>query len=94
MTRPDEFMRDLFATVKGGGSAVDQRSRRSSAIGTANPSDRTHIQDWWNPMTGLGDIVYGGEDGQPRRLPIGPEGWVLTVVDIGGGVLVPRWQAP
>jgi hypothetical protein len=33
-----------------------------------------------NPMTTLGDIIYGGAAGAPTRLPVGTNGTVLTVV--------------
>lgn len=40
-----------------------------------------------NPMTTLSDLIIGGIDGAPARLPIGAEGQVPTVF---GGVLVYR----
>lgn len=42
-----------------------------------------------NPMTTLGDIVYGGALGVPTRLGVGTNGQVLTV---SGGL--PSWQNP
>lgn len=39
-----------------------------------------------NPMTALGDIIYGGNAGTPARLGIGSNGQVLT---IAGGI--PSW---
>lgn len=42
-----------------------------------------------NPMTTLGDIIYGGALGVQTRLPIGTTSQVLTVV---GGV--PAWATP
>ena len=42
-------------------------------------------------LTALGDLLYGGEAGAERRLPIGTVGQILTVVDVGGDLL-PRWQ--
>lgn len=42
-----------------------------------------------NPMTTLGDIIYGGVAGTPTRLPVGASGTVLTVV-----TGVPTWAQP
>ena len=42
-----------------------------------------------NPMTTLGDIIYGGASGVQTRLPIGTTSQVLTVV---GGI--PAWSTP
>lgn len=42
-----------------------------------------------NPMTTLGDIIYGGVSGVQTRLPIGSTSQVLTVV---GGI--PAWSTP
>lgn len=44
-------------------------------------------------LTTLGDLLYGGEAGAERRLGIGTDGQVLTVVDVAGDLL-PRWEAP
>lgn len=41
-----------------------------------------------NPMTSLGDIIYGGVGGTPLRRGIGSE---LTVLTVSGGV--PTWQS-
>jgi hypothetical protein len=45
-------------------------------------------------MSTIGDIIVAGESGAATRLGIGTVGQILTVVDIGGGVLVPRWVDP
>lgn len=42
-----------------------------------------------NPMTTLGDVIYGGALGVPTRLAVGSNGDVLTLT---GGV--PTWSAP
>lgn len=40
-----------------------------------------------NPMTSLGDMIYGDVTGQPLRLPIGATGQVITVA-----AGIPAWQ--
>lgn len=42
-----------------------------------------------NPMTTLGDIIYGGSAGTPTRLGIGTNGYILS---ISGGL--PAWTPP
>jgi len=54
-------------------------------------SDAAGVATWQNgfinPMTTLGDIIYGGASGTPTRLPIGTNAYVLTV---NSGI--PSWQ--
>jgi len=42
-----------------------------------------------NPMTTLGDVIYGETSGTPTRLGIGASGYVLTA----GGDSKPHWQS-
>jgi len=57
-------------------------------------SEKTEVGDYDGPDAGLiGDLLY--YDGKDWiRLHPGNEGQILTVVDIGGGILEPRWQNP
>lgn len=55
------------------------------------PLDKAKRDSFRNPMSTPGDIIVGGEGGGPVRVGIGLEDEVLTVVDIGGGELRPRW---
>lgn len=41
-----------------------------------------------NPMRAAGDMIYGGTSGVARRLPIGTNGEVLTLV-----AGIPSWEA-
>lgn len=46
-----------------------------------------------SPSTpGGGSLVDERRDGLP--LPLGTEGQVLTIADVGGGLLVPTWETP
>jgi hypothetical protein len=66
-----------------------------TASTTAGGTDiETKKAAWTNPMSTIGDIIVAGESGAATRLGIGTVGQILTVVDIGGGVLVPRWVDP
>lgn len=44
-----------------------------------------------NPMTSVGDLIYGGTAGAPQRLPVGTQGGILTVTDNLGTI---DWVAP
>jgi hypothetical protein len=44
-----------------------------------------------NPMTTVGDTIYGGSSGAPTRLPLGSTGRVLTV---NAGATAPQWITP
>ena len=50
----------------------------------------TFVAGLSNPMTTRGDIIYYGAT-NPARLAIGTVGQVLTVVDVGSGILEPGW---
>jgi len=56
------------------------------------PSEKTLVTTYEGPVSGqIGDILwYDGSDWV--RLSPGTEGQILTVVDLGGSDLVPRWQ--
>jgi hypothetical protein len=57
------------------------------------PLDHAIRYSFRNPMSAYGDMIAGGQSGGPVRLAIGPVNYILTVVDIGGGQLRPRWAA-
>jgi len=56
------------------------------------PSEKTQVIDYEGSVSGqIGDILwYDGSDW--IRLSPGIEGQILTVTDIGGSDLIPRWQ--
>jgi len=56
------------------------------------PSEKSRISIWDGPDAGvIGDIIYyNGTDWV--RLHPGNEGEFLTVVDVDGGNLEPRWM--
>ena len=89
---PDGVVLKIIAAAGGDQSA--DRPDMPQSLSTASTSDLSTRQPFHNPLTATGDLLYADANGQLRRLPIGTEGQVLTVVDIGGGVLVPRWQTP
>lgn len=70
--------------------------KRSERLSLTSPSTGTGTEDgdqdaaWVNPMTGVGDLIAGGESGAPVRLGPGTAGQVLTMQ--GDGTLA--WQAP
>ena len=62
-----------------------------SSPGGGSEDVRTR-ESFRNPMTDIGDIIVGTDYGAAVAVPIGDEDQVLTVTDLGSGVLVPRWQ--
>ncbi len=46
-----------------------------------------------DPMTTAGDVIYRNISNVTTRLPVGTEGQIKTVVNVGG-VLVPQWATP
>ena len=56
------------------------------------PSEKTQVASYEGPEIAQdGDALwYDGSDW--IRLPIGTEGQILTVTDIGGSDIVPRWR--
>lgn len=86
----DKLDNDLARKLMG--KQVQRVSMTSgSSAGGDNPDSRAR-DSFRNPMTDVGDIIVGTTDGAALRLAIGDEDYVLTVFDIGGGVLVPRWR--
>jgi len=77
-------------TVDGIDIATDVAANTTHRGLTNNP----HSVDFSDvtPMTTRGDVIYRNAT-VGTRLAIGTEDYVLTVVDIGGGVLEPRWAA-
>jgi hypothetical protein len=67
----------------------------SPAIGYVLTSDATGLASWQaasgltNPMTTIGDIIYGGAGGTPTRLAAGTAGQVLT----SNGAAAPTWTS-
>lgn len=73
-----------YKMTAGTGIAIDRTDPEApviSATGGGGGMD--------NPMTTEGDMIVGGEDGEPERLAAGGDGQVLTI-DSG----VPKWKYP
>lgn len=73
-----------YKLTAGTGIAIDRTDPEApviSATGGGGGMD--------NPMTTEGDMIVGGEDGEPERLAAGGDGQVLTI-DSG----VPKWKYP
>jgi hypothetical protein len=68
-------------------SAAEDAKRIVAGVVVTDPGDEA---DFHNPMTGWGDLIYGGESGAPRRRAIGTEGQILAVALVSGN-LVPVW---
>lgn len=66
----------------------DTNLRADHVGGAFDPNQSSGFGDMNNPMTTLGDLIYGGAGGAPTRRGIGSSGQVLTV---SGGV--PDWAA-
>jgi hypothetical protein len=63
-----------------------------TGAGDLEPRWQNNAAGFADPMTTRGDIIYRAGAGT-TRLAIGTAGQVLTVTDIGAGVLEPRWAA-
>lgn len=70
------------------GYSETEETRFLRADGTWSVPNGTGI-GMANPMTTLGDIIYGSTGGAPTRLPATTNGYVLT---LAGGI--PSWAAP
>lgn len=83
-------MADKFASnvLRALGEIVAPREERSQIFPTGSTSAISKKQGFNNPMTGPGDLFFGGDYGQWRRRVIGDENDILTVE---GGV--PVWKA-
>lgn len=93
-TSADMFIRNLFSLAREivrveNGQIVTGHGRRSQTRHTASTSAMNRVQRYHNPFKELGDITYAGSDGQLLKLPIGPEGYILMVVDG-----LPAWVSP
>lgn len=78
----DDAARAVFDLLRKG------KKPKPSFIGSSSSSDDETERVFDNPMTTLGDIIYGGEAGAPRRRGIGTNGQVLAVVSG-----VPQWSS-
>lgn len=74
-------------------TAVGPRLTGTTTAGGSNTIERKKT-DFRNPMQDYADIIVGGKGGAPVRLAKGTEGQVLTVTDIGAGVLRLTWEDP
>jgi hypothetical protein len=81
---------DDLAVVGTVGDVTDlETSNKSTVVGAINELAGDIAAAMDNPMAADGDIIIGGADGAPARLPIGTAGQVLTV---NSGASAPVWQ--
>lgn len=90
--RKPQSMEDLGRLLIGMMKRQGQVSR--PALTSAGTTSGAEDIGFDNPMNDLGSLIEGGETGEAVELPIGLEGEVLTVTDVGAGELHPRWAAP
>ena len=76
---PNDIAEDVRLLVK---SMAGVKKSRASVRSTATSSgeDTPVVVGMFNPMSDIGDVIVGGESGSPRRIALGPDGFVLGIV--------------